>query len=71
MVKPSTVEVRQLTPQVPRQRSIQFMGLVKKVVKAAIAAKVIQVAARELQKPENQAKIREGLNKLNRTVRSR
>ncbi len=47
------------------------MGLVKKVVKAAIAAKVIQVAARELQKPENQAKIREGLNKLNRTVRSR
>lgn len=47
------------------------MGLAKKVLKTAIAAKVIQVAARELQKPENQAKIRDGLNKLNRTVRPR
>lgn len=47
------------------------MGLVKKLVKGAVAAKVIQVAARELQKPENQAKIRDGLNKLNKTLRSR
>lgn len=47
------------------------MGLAKKIVKTAIAAKVIQIAARELQKPENQAKIRDGLNKLNRTVRPR
>lgn len=47
------------------------MGMFKKVVKGAIAAKVIQVAARELQKPENQARIRDGLNKLNKTVRTR
>lgn len=47
------------------------MGLVTKVVKGVVAAKVIQIAARELQKPENQAKIRDGLNKLNKTVRSR
>ena len=47
------------------------MGMFKKVVKGAIAAKVLQVAARELQKPENQAKIRDGLNKLSKTVRTR
>lgn len=47
------------------------MGMFKKVVKGAIAAKVIQVATRELQKPENQAKIRDGLNKLGKTVRPR
>ena len=47
------------------------MSLMKKVVKGAIAAKVIQIAARELQKPENQAKIREGLERLNKTVRAR
>ena len=47
------------------------MGMFKKVVKGAIAAKVIQVAAREMQKPENQARIRDGLNKLNKTVRTR
>jgi hypothetical protein len=47
------------------------MGLFTKVVKGAVAAKVIQVAARELQKPENQAKIREGLNKLSKTGRTR
>lgn len=47
------------------------MGLMKNVVKGAVAAKVIQIAARELSKPENQAKIRDGLNKLNKTVRTR
>lgn len=51
-------------------RSIH-MGMIKKVVKGVIAAKVIQVAARELQKPENQAKIRDGLDKLSKTVRTR
>lgn len=45
------------------------MGLLKKVVKGAVAAKVIQVATRELQKPENQRKIREGLNRLGKGVR--
>ena len=47
------------------------MGFMKKFVKGAVAAKVIQIAARELQKPENQAKIRDGLNKLGKTVRTR
>ncbi len=47
------------------------MGLITKVAKGAVVAQVIQIAARELQKPENQAKIRDGLEKLNRTVRSR
>lgn len=47
------------------------MGLIKNIFKGAVAAKVIQVASRELQKPENQAKIREGLNKLNKSVRKR
>ena len=46
------------------------MGMFAKLAKGAIAAKVIQIAARELQKPENQAKIREGLNKL-KTTRTR
>ena len=52
-------------------RQEHHMGMFKKVVKGAIAAKVLQVAARELQKPENQAKIRDGLNKLSKTVRTR
>lgn len=45
------------------------MGLITKVVKGAVAAKVIQIAARELQNPENQAKIRDGLNKLGKAGR--
>jgi hypothetical protein len=52
-------------------RQEHHMGMFKKVVKGAIAAKVIQVATRELQKSENQAKIRDGLNKLGKTVRPR
>lgn len=47
------------------------MGLFTKIAKGAVAAKVIQIAARELQKPENQAKIREGLSRLDKAVRPR
>ena len=47
------------------------MGMLGRLAKGAVAAKVIQVATRELQKPENQAKIRDGLNKLSKTVRTR
>ena len=47
------------------------MGMLAKLAKGAVAAKVIQVATRELQKPENQAKIREGLSKLSKNVRPR
>ena len=47
------------------------MGMFAKLAKGAVAAKVIQVATRELQKPENQARIREGLSKLSKNVRPR
>lgn len=40
------------------------MGLLKTVVKGVVVAKVVQVAARELSKPENQQRIREGLSRL-------
>ena len=35
----------------------------------AVAAKVIQIAQRELRKPENQRKIREGFTKLQNKAR--
>ena len=47
------------------------MSLIKGLVKTAIAAKLIQVAQRELSKPENQQKIREGLRKFQEAARSR
>lgn len=40
------------------------MGLVRGLVKGAVVAKVLQVAQRELSKPENQRKIKDGLSKL-------
>lgn len=42
------------------------MSLVKGLIKGAVIAKVIQVASRELSKPENQRRIKEGLGKLAR-----
>ena len=47
------------------------MGMLGKLAKGAVAAKVIQIATRELQKPENQVKIRDGLSKLSKNVRPR
>ena len=47
------------------------MSLIKGLLKTAIAAKLIQVAQRELSKPENQQKIREGLRKVQEAARSR
>jgi hypothetical protein len=47
------------------------MSLIKGLVKTAIAAKLIQVAQRELSKPENQQKIREGLRRVQEAARSR
>ena len=67
---PSTVDVPASDPTDAATQE-HHMGMMKKLVKGAVAAKVIQIAARELQKPENQAKIREGLNKLGKTTRSR
>lgn len=40
------------------------MGLFKGVAKAGIAAKLIQVARREAAKPQNQAKARELVRRL-------
>jgi hypothetical protein len=47
------------------------MSLVKGLIKTAIAAKLIQVAQRELSKPENQQKIKDGLPRLQETAKSR
>lgn len=40
------------------------MSLLKNLAKGAILAKAVQVAQRELSKPENQAKIKAGLRRL-------
>ena len=45
------------------------MGLLKGLVKGAVIAKVIQVAQRELSKPENQRRIKDGLRKVSKTRR--
>jgi hypothetical protein len=47
------------------------MSLIKGLIKTAIAAKLIQVAQRELSKPENQQKIRDGLRKVQEAARAR
>lgn len=47
------------------------MSLIRGLIKGAVVAKVVQVASRELSKPENQRKIKEGLNKLTKTARPR
>ncbi|WP_197430151.1 hypothetical protein [Auraticoccus cholistanensis] len=43
--------------------------LLKGAVKGAVVGKVLQIAERELRKPENQRKIKEGLRKVSRTRR--
>ena len=40
------------------------MNVIRGLVKSAIVIKVAQVAQRELSKPENQRKIKEGLSKV-------
>lgn len=47
------------------------MNFVKGILKAAVVAKLLQVAQRELSKPENQQKIKDGLRKLQDTAKSR
>jgi hypothetical protein len=49
----------------------EFMNLIKGLVKTAVAAKLIQVAQRELSKPENQQKIKDGLRRFQEATRSR
>ena len=45
------------------------MSIVRGLVKSAVAVKIAQVAQRELAKPENQRKIKEGLRKVQDKVR--
>jgi hypothetical protein len=47
------------------------MNFVKGILKAAVVAKLLQVAQHELSKPENQQKIKDGLRKLQETAKSR
>jgi hypothetical protein len=47
------------------------MSLIKGLLKTAVAAKLIQVAQRELTKPENQQKIKDGFRKFQEAARSR
>ena len=47
------------------------MGMLRGLVKGAVVAKVVQIAQRELSKPENQRKIKEGLGKLSQTARKK
>jgi hypothetical protein len=45
------------------------MNLVKGLIKGAVIAKVIQVAQRELSKPENQRKVKDALRKVSQAAR--
>jgi histidinol dehydrogenase len=47
------------------------MSLISSILKTAVAAKVVQVASRELAKPENQRRLKEGLSKLAKQARKR
>jgi hypothetical protein len=45
-------------------RNGEDMSMIRGLVKGAVVAKVIQVAQRELSKPENQRKIKDAVSKL-------
>jgi hypothetical protein len=45
------------------------MSFIRGLVKSAVAVKLAQVAQRELSKPENQRKIKEGLRKVQEKTR--
>ena len=47
------------------------MSVIRGLVKSAIVIKVVQIAQRELSKPENQQKIKEGVNKVKEAARRR
>lgn len=47
------------------------MRLFKGMLRTAVVAKAIQVAQRELSKPENQRKIREGVNTVQQRLRKK
>ncbi len=45
--------------------------MLRGMLRTAVVAKVIQVAQRELSKPENQRKIREGFNQVQQRLRKK
>jgi hypothetical protein len=47
------------------------MSLIKGVIKTAVVIKLAEVAQRELSKPENQRKIKEGFRRVQQAARSR
>jgi hypothetical protein len=47
------------------------MSMLKSVLRTAVAAKVVQMVSRELSKPENQRKLKEGFTKLTKQTRRR
>ena len=47
------------------------MSVVRGLVKSAVVIKLAQIAQRELAKPENQAKLKEGLNKVKEAAAKR
>ena len=47
------------------------MSLIKGLLKTAIVIKLVEVAQRELSKPENQAKIKDGIRKFQEAAKSR
>ena len=47
------------------------MSLVRGLIKSAIVVKVAQVAQRELSKPENQRKLKEGFEKVKQAAAKR
>jgi hypothetical protein len=55
----------------PMSHPGEFMSLIKGLLKTAIVIKLAEVAQRELSKPENQLKIKEGIRKFQEAARSR
>ena len=47
------------------------MSMISSILKTAVAAKLVQVVSRELSKPENQRRLKEGLTKLAQQARKR
>ena len=47
------------------------MSVIRGLVKSAVAVKIAQIAQRELSKPENQRKLKEGLRKVQEKTRRR
>ncbi|HVD81944.1 MAG TPA: hypothetical protein VNB87_15565 [Propionibacteriaceae bacterium] len=47
------------------------MSLIKGLLKTAVMIKLAEIAQRELSKPENQQKIKDGLRKVQQAAKSR